>query len=142
MDRTIRLTVLFAFCLVSLPAAGCQDSGPELGRVTGTATLDGKPLPNATVEFQPGPGGSPSYGTTDENGRYELSYSVGRPGAMVGKHVVRISTFRQDAPDDEGLRPVIEYPELLPPRYNEESELTAEVKPGRNEGVNFNLKSR
>ncbi len=142
MDRSTCLTILAVVCLALLPAAGCSDSGPALGTVSGTVTLDGNPLPNAEVEFQPVAEGSPSYGTTDENGHYELAYGVGKPGAMVGKHEVRISTYRQDAADDEGLSPAIEYPELLPPKYNEESELTREVKSGSNEGVDFDLKSK
>ena len=142
MDRSTCLTILAVVGLALLPAAGCSDSGPELGTVSGTVTLDGKPLPKATIEFQPGPGGSPSYGDTDEDGYYELLYGIGKPGAMVGKHEVRISTYRKEAADDEGLSPAIEYPELLPPKYNEESELTCEVKSGSNEGVNFDLKSK
>ena len=142
MDRTTCLTILAVVCLALLPAAGCGDGGPELGTVSGTVTLDGKPLPNAKVEFQPVAKGSPSDDTTDENGYYELAYGVDKPGAMVGMHEVRISTCREEAGDDEGLSPVIEYPELLPPKYNEESELTCEVKSGSNQGVNFNLKSK
>lgn len=139
MGRTTLSTVLFVLCLVLLPLAGCGGGGPELGEVTGTVTLDGRPLANAKVEFQPGPGGSPSEGTTDENGRYELVYGVGKLGAMVGGHEVRITTYRMEAADDEGLKPAIEYPEVLPPQYHEESELRAEVKPG-SQAIDWPLK--
>lgn len=139
MDRAIDLAILLASCLVLLPAAGCGPGGPELGTVSGTVTLDGKPLPNARLEFQPLAKGSPSYGTTDENGRYELVYGIDRPGAMVGKHEVRISTAREYREDDEG--PLIVVEEFLPPKYNEQTELTREVKSGSQE-INFPLKSR
>lgn len=141
MDRATFLTILAVLCLVLLPAAGCGDSGPELGEVTGTVKLDGKPVPKATVEFQPGPGGSPSHGTTDENGRYELLYALGKPGAMVGEHVVRITTADEEAADFDGSAPPIEIPEILPPRYHAETELKREVKSGSQE-INFDLKSR
>lgn len=110
-------------------AAGCGKGGPRLATVTGTVSLDGKPLANAKVEFQPLEGGSPSYGTTDSNGHYRLMFSADRPGAMIGKHVVRITTFRQESKSGE---PPVTFPELVPPRYNVNSELTCEVKPGHN----------
>jgi hypothetical protein len=126
-----------------LPAAGCGDSGPELGRVTGTVTLDGKPLPKAKVEFQPG-AGSPSYGETDENGHYELMYALRKPGAMVGRHVVQITTERMDRSDPTPANPdgeLISYPEILLPRYHAESELEREVKSG-SQTIDFPLKSK
>ena len=130
MHRTACCTGLFLSCLGLLLAAGCGDCGPELGRVTGTVTLDGKPLSNARIEFQPGPGGSPSADRTDENGYYELMYSVGRPGAMLGEHVVQITTEWEDAADPDGAAPPIEYPEILHPNYHADTVLTATVKPG------------
>ena len=130
---------LFLVCLVSLFSAGCRDGGPELGTVSGTVRLDGEPVPKATIVFQPGAGGSPSEGRTDENGYYELLYGVDKPGAMLGEHVVQISTYRQYRDDDEG--PVLTAPELLPPKYNEESTLKRHVKSG-SQTIDFDLKSR
>ena len=47
---------------------GCGgESGPELATVEGYVFLDGQPLPDATVIFTP-ESGSPSYGTTDQEG--------------------------------------------------------------------------
>ena len=107
--------------------AGCGDSGPERGEVTGTVTLDGQPLVGATVEFQPQEG-SPSYGETDTEGRYRLGYTPEKPGAVVGEHTVRISTYRVKGPP--GAQE--EVPERVPPEYNTESTVTREVKPGEN----------
>jgi len=140
MDRMIR-RIFLLLCLTLPLAAGCRDSGPELGEVTGVVTLDGKPLPNATVEFQPtASGGSSSQGTTDESGRYELMYGVGRPGAMIGEHAVRITTYRMEPADEQGEN-MIEHPEILPPKYHEQSELKREVASG-SQVINFELESR
>jgi hypothetical protein len=130
---------LVALCVVLLPVAGCGSSGPKLGKVSGTVTLDGKPLPDARIEFQPGPEGSPSEARTDENGHYELMYGPDKPGAIVGEHLVRISTARMELADELG-REMISHPELLPPRYNQESELKREVVAG-SQTIDFELTS-
>lgn len=72
----------FVGSLLSLLATGCG-SGYSLGTVTGTVTLDGKPLPQATVTFSRGKGRT-SVGTTDEQGRYKLLYTVNQQGAEPG----------------------------------------------------------
>lgn len=72
-------------------AAGCS-SGPVLAPVTGTVTMNGKPLKNVKVSFQPDPDrkteGLGSTGTTDDSGTFTLTYDGGKPGAVVGHHRV------------------------------------------------------
>jgi len=116
--------------LACVGAAGCGGGGPELAPVEGTVTLDGTPLPAATVVFQPQGLGSPSSGITDEEGHYELLYAVNRQGAMIGRHTVRITTYAQGRADENG-EPTFT-PERVPPRYNSQTELTREVEPGGN----------
>ena len=60
--------------LVGLVAlAGC-DREATTNPVRGTVTLDGRPLPKATVQFlAQDPGGRDALGTTDANGRFRLS---------------------------------------------------------------------
>jgi hypothetical protein len=70
--------------------AGCSKSGPEVAPVSGHVTLDGRPLENADVVFQPEGAKSPSYGRTDAEGYYELGYKRGVPGAIIGEHTVSI----------------------------------------------------
>ncbi len=107
---------------------GCGETGPKLAPVTGRVTLDGGPLENADVFFQPDGSKSPSVGRTDANGRYELAYKRGVMGGMVGSNTVRITISSE----------VVANPPNIPARYNTESELTKEVKSGRNE-INFDL---
>ena len=70
--------------LVTLIGCGGDSDLPDLGSVTGTVTLDGKPLPNATVEFTPVDGGRPSVAMTEDDGEYELEYTPGNFGATPG----------------------------------------------------------
>ena len=110
---------------------GC---GSDLVTVTGTVTLDGVPLEDAFVEYTPQePGGSVSYGRTDANGKYEMMFSLSEKGAVPGDNVVRITTA------DVGDEGVAGPKERVPKRYNEESELQADVVAGKANEINFDL---
>jgi hypothetical protein len=123
---------------VIIGAVGCGRRA-DIGRVSGTITLDGQPLPEAVVTFQPDPRGAPSRGITDSKGFYRLRYSHEHLGAPIGKHVVSVSTYRAANPDADPPRSAV--PEKVPPRFNGESELRAEVSPGGNT-IDFALGSQ
>ena len=116
-------------CLLLL--AGCsRDDRPPLGMVSGTVTLDGKPLADARLIFEPIEGGRASTGSTDSEGKYELIYIRKDKGAKLGPHLVRISAATPDAA----------HAELLPACYNAQTTLRADVKPGPNQ-IDFTLTS-
>jgi hypothetical protein len=125
---------------VALLALGC---GPRLGAVKGRVTLGGQPLANAAVNFQPvgnevNPGIGSS-GRTDANGEYSLSLIDGKGnGAIVGRHRVMIRSINPASGEDDRTRPPAD---RVPRRYNMDSELTFDVKPGSNV-ANFDLKSK
>jgi len=123
--------------MLLLFAAGCSgEKVPGLGRVTGTVTMDGQPVPDASVIFDAAnPGEPPSLGKTDASGNYELYYSRGHKGATIGEHAVYISTYQ--APNDENPQPK---KETIPAKYNGKSELKVTVTRGKNIH-NFELKS-
>ncbi|MBW3598603.1 MAG: carboxypeptidase-like regulatory domain-containing protein [Planctomycetes bacterium] len=115
---------------------GCGGSGLDTAPVTGTVTLDGEPLSGATVTFVPertGMEAPSSQGMTDAQGRYALSVvATGDEGAVIGQHQVTINVFpeQEDPTDDADLALTEE--QIVPARYNEDSELTYEVKDGSN----------
>jgi hypothetical protein len=126
-----------SWCLVlgACLSVGCGGPAhPDVGRVTGVVTLDGQPLPDATVMFQP-TSGRASVATTDSAGKYTLLYIDGVPGALLGSHKVNIRT---EIPGEDGQPPIAK--EKLPKKYHDQTELTAEVKPGSNT-INFDLQS-
>jgi hypothetical protein len=143
MDSCQRIAKDFVSLLVLLAVAGCSgapDDRPPLGEVTGLVTLDGKPLPDAYIIFRPQSGGASSEAVTDGQGRYELSYLRDVKGAKVDTHLVRISTYREPETTDEG-KTIGGSPEKLPAKYNTKSELTREVKAGKNP-IDFKLDSQ
>jgi hypothetical protein len=86
-------------------------------------TLDGKPLAEADIRFQPDGQERPSIGHTDIDGRYELIFKRGQTGAAVGKHTVRIWVSRE----------IVRNPPVIAARFNSKSELRRDVKPEENE---------
>lgn len=133
-NALFRIPVAFA-CLASV--LGCGSDTPPLGLVTGTVTIDGKPVENAAIQFEPTTPGQPTaFGRTDAQGKYELWYSRGNKGATLGESIVRITVF-QDAGEDSGQK---KRPEIVPAEYNANSDLKKEVKRGR-QVHDFALKS-
>ncbi len=125
MNKFHVVGVCLVFAFVCVFTVGCG-SGGDLATVQGTVTVDGTPLANASVEFQPqGDGGSPSYGTTDSEGNFELMFTFSKAGATPGKHTVRVTPGVDE--DDEDAE---EIEEGDPGYYLHETE--AEVTDGKN----------
>jgi len=120
------LFVLFAGTLLGL-IVGCGESGPELVDAHGIVTLDGKPVPNASVTFSPKDGqGTTSSGLTDATGHYTLRFTRDREGVMPGTHNVLIETEKVSPEDVAEGEPVPEFVPL-PAKYSRPGELTADV---------------
>lgn len=76
-------------CVLLLAVLGC--GGGELVPVKGVVTVDGKPLAGATVQLIPdSPAGKQALGTTDAQGRFQLSTNQPRDGALRGTYKVTV----------------------------------------------------
>jgi len=149
MSLSRSLQVILLFPLLAL--AGC--SGASGVTMTGTATLDGKPLDNATLEFAPldkGQGGEVTM--TDAQGNFKILPDKRKKGLVPGtKYSVRVSRWvdkKTKAPppaeEVEQLRMGGFLDNTVPFRYwDPESNppIVIDVKPGKNEGVQITLKS-
>ena len=144
--------------VVALAAAvGCEARPVP---VSGIVTLDGKPLAKAIVTFMPAaeskddPIGS-SFGITDDTGRYVMNtVQKTRPGVGVGTQRVSISIRKKIplAPPPAATKPGVESSvgaspdelerEVLPARYNLNTELKFDVPSGGTDQANFDLKSK
>ncbi len=131
--------------LAALLPAGCEGTSYKTAPVSGRVTLDGKPLPKATVMFIPAEGAAgkatlpSSAGLTDEAGHYSLVLNSGskKEGAVVGKHKVVI-LLGAGAADD--TKPT--FHKQLPQKYNRKTELERDVPPEGRGDVDFDLKSK
>lgn len=140
--RLLRLAS--GFCLIALCSLLTSCGQEDFCYVTGTVRLDGKPLADAVVQFNPtnaaGPksasesyaGASYSNSATDANGWYNLKFSRSRLGVLPGTHRVEIWTSY-----DWGGPGI----ELVPPKYRgEKSTLSKEVSLGSHV-IDFDLSS-
>ncbi len=108
---------------------GCGEGGPSLGSVSGKITLDGEPVKGAIVQFIPqGPGGTPSYGLSDKEGIYKMEFSSSASGVLTGKSLVRISSNDDVTINGKTYSSV----EVFPDKYNEGSEVIADIVAGEN----------
>ena len=69
--------------------AGCGDSGPEIVPVSGTVTIDGKPLTYGQIQVLPS-GWRPAHGKIEADGRFTLTTTESGDGCVVGTHPVVI----------------------------------------------------
>ena len=87
------LWVAFLAVLAGCGGGGAQGDGFKgaRGEVSGTITLDGKPLQKGCqVIFMSKEGGHTATGVVDEQGKYTLSYTGGN-GLPVGEYLVQLS---------------------------------------------------
>lgn len=129
-----------AALLVAATGCGAKQDGFDYQPVTGKVTMDGQPLAGATVAFIPQSNalesGRPSTGMTDESGTFTLTSMGGQDGAVVGDHVVSISTKVIDMDTQELLSQ-----ETVPRKYNDRSELTFTVPLNGSDDADFALES-
>jgi len=82
-----------------LTAAGCGRGPGSPVKVEGVVTLDGKPLPGATVTFAPVEGGRPASGRTDADGSFRLTTFRSDDGALPGEYKVIVLVGEE--PDEQ-----------------------------------------
>jgi hypothetical protein len=80
---------------------GCGPSRPALLPAEGVVTLDGKPLANAALVFQPKAGGRPASGRTDATGRFSMGTFAAKDGVLPGEHTVTIMAVEDVGPPPE-----------------------------------------
>jgi hypothetical protein len=109
---------------------GCED-GLRTAEVTGTVKVDGQiPPAGSSITFIPTDGKSQTAGAVLQEGRYSVRVPVGKSKVeiRVPRPVARPGPKVQGPGSEGGL---IE--ESLPAKYNDQTELAFEVKPGKNE---------
>ena len=129
--------------LLAVLVAGCG-GGLDLIPVSGTVTLDGKPVDGAAVVFVPVAGGPVASGTTEAGGKFRLM-TINDAGAVPGEHHVTVTKQTMHGitadgmPGPGGIR--IEW--HVPERYSKPktSGLTAAVSRSQNE-FEFDLSSQ
>lgn len=152
MKRLTNCGVLVATVVL----VGCGPTGPEYVPVTGTVTLDGKPLRLKTVFFAPEDGtpGSGAGANTSEDGSYELLAVAGGAvedvkGAIPGSYVVTVNEPMFPIESDMAVQGESDEPEVamgmprppksnsqpIPPQYTSEESSPLKVQVPESGGV-------
>jgi hypothetical protein len=126
--RLVGQAVLFTAVLAAL-LTGCSEN--KTAMVTGTVTVDGQDVEKGSISLIPADGKGSTSGGDIANGKYTVS------GASVGQMKVQIRVPKvtgkkkmYDTPDSPYRET---YGEVLPEKYNDNTDLRLEVKPGKNE---------
>lgn len=122
--------ILRTYCaiLITICVAGCGKSSDGREAVSGSVTFNGAPLAQGTIEFTSVDGSQQSGGEISQ-GEY---FVPAEQGLLPGKYVVRIYSTEEAAssapPGPPGPEAAtVRNRQLIPPQYNTQSTLTAEV---------------
>jgi len=121
----MRCFAWLAASLMLLSVCGC---GPATGTVSGNVTIDGQPLDKGIISFAAAEGTEQPASADIANGHYQATMQVGKKFVQISAPI-SVGKRKADAP---GVPPEDIWQERLPPKFNSESKLEFEVKPGAN----------
>lgn len=114
------LRLSFVLGLLGLLAiSGCGFGGNSEYAVTGTVTFENAPLPEGDIIFEPADGKTQHRAEKIKAGKYTLT-------APAGPKIVRIFATKEVGQRDKVMN-MVSRAQYIPARYNEKSELKAEV---------------
>jgi hypothetical protein len=122
-----RRTLLF-FAVLAPFLSGCSDS--SRGVVSGTVSIDQQPVKSGSIAFFPVDEKSPTAGATISEGRFSCQVPLGVANVQIRvPKVVGQKKLYNTA--DSPVQPILH--EVLPRKYNDQTELQMEVHPGQND---------
>ena len=128
-----RVVLCFALALL----AGC-DSQSAQGTVEGKVTLDGAPLKSGLIRFVPTDGQTPTADATITDGSFRATVPPGEKRVSISAPKVVGTQKMYNTPDSPTVDKI---EELLPARYNANSELVFKVEVG-SQSHDFALQSK
>jgi hypothetical protein len=137
MTRSGKPPVLGIIALGMVWIVGCGESTGNKQKISGTVTFKGQPLDQGRIDFFPTEKTAPGAAADIQNGKYTV---VAKEGLAPGTYRVVISSMSgKEPPPDElpGEAPIRK--ERIPAKYNEKSDLKAEVKAGVDNVFDFKL---
>lgn len=136
MTFLVRPAVALALAAGIIGAAGC--SSDKSSTVTGEVLVDGKPLKEGIIRFVPADGKSQTADAPIADGKYSAKVPPGDKKVEISAPKVVGKKKMYDTPDSPVVDEIVE---LLPARYNTNTELTMKVENGSQE-KKFELKGK
>ncbi len=137
----LRFSVLIGLLLLGAGCGGGTDSNRV--SVSGQVTLDEQPLANGVITFLPSDGKGPSASAKIENGEYETEIDPGPKNVSIqATEAAAEPTDSAARGDSHGGGGSASPKQLIPAKYNTNTELKYEVQASGNDDVNFDLNSK
>ena len=127
--NTCRLTAaaIVLFWLPTFTMIGCGRSGSARYEVSGTVTIDGKPLNSGSILFSP-LGSGPTAGGKIADGQFLLARDKGPTAGSYRVEILAYQPTGRQIPDpDSPGKTTEEIGQVIPARYNVQSELRAKI---------------
>jgi hypothetical protein len=145
-SRHLRIWMYVIGLGILLSSLGCGNrAGANRASISGEVTLDGQPLKEGSIRFEPMQGIKGTVTGADiKDGRYQIA---AEKGPAVGMNIVQVNATRKSGrkvpkPFAPPTEKVDEMVSAVAPQYNSDSKLQYEVKPGENKDANFQVKSK
>jgi hypothetical protein len=131
MARKTRF-VLLALLIAGLKwQSGC--GGPPMAEVAGAVQIDGQPLKEGDIIFEASDGKSAPQGAPIVDGKYTIRVAP-------GLKKVKINASRPTKTPDPVMGAAARE-SMIPEEFNIQSKLTAEIREGKQEGIDFEVKA-
>jgi hypothetical protein len=139
----VKLSRLVLLASLAGCGGGATDDLPRQP-VSGTVSLDGRPLARGYIQFQPLGEQGVAAGGDVTDGKYGIDLAQ---GPIPGEYKVIISSAGASGPSSAEPppppgAPTMPPPDPIPARYNTESTLTAKVEAGRPNKFDFSMTSK
>ena len=128
MQRFAITSLVISLLAATLAMTGCGGGKGKIP-VSGEVTYDGQPIVEGLIHFQPSGNDAPVVIEAIKDGQYNTDTTG---GVMPGEYTVEICAYNPGEPVSNlpGAPP---RRQLLPAKYNVQSELKLEIKPGQKE---------
>lgn len=124
--RVLRATIpALAMCLVPALSGCAERNGAAV--VSGAVTVDGAPLASGQIRFTPADGQGPTAGGAIAGGQFSVTLAPGEKKVEISAPKVTGRQSMYNTPASPAVDVVVE---LLPPRYNVQTELRMIVEGG------------
>ncbi|MDR1925244.1 MAG: hypothetical protein LBQ66_12815 [Planctomycetaceae bacterium] len=128
------------FVLFFVGVFGCSPKTTTTFKITGSITIDGKPIEQGSIQFAAVDGATPIGGGSISNGTYIANVPLGKKKVLVlGTKLAGQEAMYEDVPDSPMQD---KYEQVTPSAYNsfEETPLDADIS-GTTKDLNFDLSS-
>ena len=126
--------------LSALALIGCGGGGPQPLAISGKVTLDNQPLEKGVITFISASDPNSTAGGVVEKGAYSIPYDDGlHPGTYKVSVIANQPTGREVKDPDNPKSKIAEEIQVIPDRYNRQTQLSAEVKAGASNTFDFEL---